>query len=48
MAAFDQCENTTLVLGYFRDGDMRLFAGEQTNIDVELRPDDQLVLLSKH
>ena len=42
-------ENKSVVLGYFRaDGEMRLFGGKQTDIQVALSGEDQLIIFSNH
>lgn len=42
-------DNTALALGYVTaGGEMTIFAGDQSQIRVELQPDDKLILFSNH
>jgi hypothetical protein len=42
-------DNKSVVLGYFRaDGEMHLFGGKQTDIQVALTGEDQLIIFSNH
>ena len=42
-------DNTALVLGYVTgEGEMTIFAGDQTQIMLELKPDDKLIVFSNH
>ncbi|MCR5155872.1 MAG: hypothetical protein K6C96_04245, partial [Butyrivibrio sp.] len=42
-------ENPTIVLGYInKKNGMKLFRGNQDNIEVELQPDDLLIVFSNH